>query len=295
MLCSADAQAMLSPPGAALRTRGAEDECRAASAKCDASRISCKTAQSRYPTGDPCPVRLQVGVLRAAIVLVLALISVPWALAQSDCELGFATWAKFSKASLRPAPPSDDRGACLASETVRKELLAGLARARANCEASPSWLDQSPQRTKMMIDINETFIGSLAVCPNEQPESSAVDVKPTAPKPPGPTPVAAKWATSVQTAPKPVAPPPTASTPVASIPPAPTPPARKAVVPPGGCLDPERPKPEHIALVNRRCSGETVLAVVERRDVDGKIACKAYSVAQSVTFNSDNRETVKLN
>jgi hypothetical protein len=107
-------------------------------------------------------------IVRATLALTLLVAIAPHARAEGECERGFAWWAKLSKARVRASPPSDDRGACLESEDVRRELLDGLARNRRACDSATSSLGQSLQQTKTMIDVNDGFIRSLGICPKEE-------------------------------------------------------------------------------------------------------------------------------
>jgi hypothetical protein len=123
-------------------------------------------------------------ILSTLFALTLLLAIGPHALAEGECERSFEWWAKVSKARMRASPPSDDRGACLESEDVRKELLDGLARTRAACDVATSWFQQSLQQTKTMIDINDGFIRSIGICPKQAVGAGwATKLQVAAPKP----------------------------------------------------------------------------------------------------------------
>jgi hypothetical protein len=95
-----------------------------------------------------------------ALAMSLLLLSVLPEAAASDCQAAFEGWVKLSERQLqRP----QDRGACIETEDVRKELLNGLVRTREVCEAASS-TGASAQQTKAMIGINESLITSLPVC-----------------------------------------------------------------------------------------------------------------------------------
>src|SRR5262245_565678 len=179
----------------------------------------------------------------------------PLASAQSDCQAAFERWTKLSSARVVPQSGSQ-RGACIPSEAARQELLGALARTRGLCA------DSSQGATRTVLDINLTFITSLAVC-NSDTTADTTKAEPEQEKPkvavPRPTP---------PPAPKPSPPPPKSV--VIAPPPAPPP------TPP--CLEVTRAKEEQYALVNRRCSGHTVLAVIETRGAGGETVCKGYSI-----------------
>jgi hypothetical protein len=224
-------------------------------------------------SGNPRPASLILRAIVGAVsALTVLLVASQIALAEDDCQVGFERWAKFSKTRLRPPPTGDDHGACLDSETVRKELLDGLARSRATCDSANSWSNESPQQIKAMIDINEGFIRSLGVCPRE------VEALPTNPAPntnlkADPK---AKVVLKTKVDPKPKA--------------APT----NVVVSPRNCLELEHGKADRYTLVNRHCAGQLVLAVVEMRDAAGKTACKAYSVNGTLTLGGGDTATVTV-
>jgi hypothetical protein len=159
---------------------------------------------------------------------------------------------KLSERTLqKPRGGEGDRGACVATEDVRKELLNGLVRARALCEAESSLLDASPQQTKSMIDINENFIAALPVCRTE--------------------PAQKEWDTKAS----------------------PQPTERRAASPP--CLRISPSRPGEFALVNRRCAGESVLAVIEILDDSGKAECKVYTIGRRLTLRAKNNVPPRVN
>jgi hypothetical protein len=187
----------------------------------------------------------------------------PFAWAQSECQVAFEKWTKLSDARLRKEV-GGGRGACVPSEAVRAELLAALTRTRGLCDATQSTL----------LNINQTFIISLAVC-----EADTADSPPAVtPAPPESPKVAA---------PLPVAPPPP--------PPAPPKPAVVAPPPSPPCLEIAPGKDEQFALVNRRCRGHTVLAVIETRGAAGETVCKGYSISQSLAVRTSGTAPPRIN
>jgi hypothetical protein len=65
-----------------------------------------------------------------------------------------------------------------------------------------------------------------------------------------------------------------------------TPVTRKEATTRGPCLQVSHVKQERYALVNRRCTGKTILAVVETRGATGQIKCKAYTIGQSLAVRT---------
>src|SRR5262245_15379169 len=95
---------------------------------------------------------------RRAVATLGGLLAIsPLASAQSDCQAAFERWTKLSSARVVPQSGSQ-RGACIPSEAVRQELLGALARTRGVCA------DSGQGATRTVLDINQTFIASLAVC-----------------------------------------------------------------------------------------------------------------------------------
>lgn len=205
----------------------------------------------------------------------------------NDCQLALESWTRLSATRLRLVPQSEGRsaaahGACVSTEAVRSELLEGLARARALCAQVSG--DQSMQQT--LVNINQTFITSLAVC---QPAGAGADAgwvtksapgreKPMIAAPPPPPPPAP---------PRPV---------VAAPPPAPPPkPAIGTPPPTPPCLEISGGKDDQYVLVNRRCRGHTVLAVIETPGAKGgETVCKGYTISQGLAVRSP-RETPRVN
>src|SRR5437868_955866 len=119
------------------------------------------TAMQRFATGFKRQPPWAWGCL-AAIATLLAF--VPDAGAAGECQSAFAAWAKLSERHVRAERTGHNdggTGACIPSEALRIQLLNGLASARALCEQTSSWFDQSPQQTKIILGINENFIASL--------------------------------------------------------------------------------------------------------------------------------------
>jgi len=196
----------------------------------------------------------------AALAVLPAVAPLAWA--QSECQTAFEKWTKLSDARLRKEGGSG-RGACIPSEAVREELLAALTRTRGLCDPTQSTL----------LNINQTFITSLAVC-----EADTADTQPERPK---------------VAAPLPVTPPPS--------PPPPAPPKSVLVVPPPApppsppCLELTSQKDEQFTLVNRRCRGHTVLAVIETRGGEGETVCKGYSISQSLAVRTSGAVPPRIN
>jgi hypothetical protein len=187
-----------------------------------------------------------------------------------DCKSVFAAWAAISQNQLQQKPGGGNGGpgACLQSESVRSTLLKGLERARASCAASSTWLGSGDQTTKSLIDINESFISSLPVC------AARADDK-------GPG-----WVTEDA----PVAAAPAEAAPAEAVP---VVPKRKAAAPP--CLHVSSSKTAGLVLSNRRCPGETVLAVVETSDQAGRSECKAYRIRESFTTRAGQKSLPRIN
>src|SRR5262245_30551162 len=108
---------------------------------------------------------------RHVVAAALLLVSLP-AWAQETCSAAFAQWVKLSESRIgrpggdggvdKPAGPDT----CIAGEPQRQELLRALASVRDRCQASTA-TDAETEHVRMMIGINEGFIGSVALCPNE--------------------------------------------------------------------------------------------------------------------------------
>jgi hypothetical protein len=248
----------------------------------------------------------------------------PHAWADGECELAFEKWAKMSSARIVPQS-ANGRGACVPTETVRNELLDGLASARGICAEFGS--DQSQRQTRTLLNINQSFVASLVVCPSSDsadggeawstksapvPEKPVVSSPAAVPPPPksaitAPVPdrpktvVAAPPPAPPTAAPAAVPPPPKApvaapvparpKTVVAAPPPAPpTPaapqPAAPASPPSPPCLEISPTQSNSYALVNRRCAGHTVLAVIETRGPGGETACRGYAISQSLAVRA---------
>jgi hypothetical protein len=205
------------------------------------------------------------------LALGLALAKGAGAQTGSDCQLAFEKWAAISTTRVVPRG-SDERGGCIPSEEARRDLLEGLSRARAIC-AEVTSTDQSIQQTRTMLYINQNFINGLGICPPSDTTTAAAgswSAKATAnPLPPPPPPQAAA---PLPAPPRPAVIPPPAAPKTAAAAPPPTPP----------CIEMSRAQNDSYALVNRRCSGHTVLAVVETRSAKGEIECRAYTVNHSL-------------
>jgi hypothetical protein len=202
----------------------------------------------------------------------------PFAWAQSDCQQAFETWTKLSSTRLRVMAQSESqKGACIPTEAVRQELLAALTRTRGLCAGS----DQTAQQTRTLLNINQTFISSLAVC-----HSDTADSPPSlTTKAPPPAPENPKVAVPLPAPPKP---PPAAPKPVVVAPPPAPPPT-----PP--CLEISPGKQEQYVLANRRCRGHTVLAVIETRGAGGETVCKGYSISQGLAVRTSGAAPPRIN
>ncbi len=154
---------------------------------------------------------------------------------------------------------------------MRQELLTALARTKSLCAAA----DQGATRT--MIDINESFVTALVLCrPDPADPPSPAEEKPKIVEPPPPP------------APKPPPPPPKVV--VHRRPrhrPLRLPPRPASRISPG--------KAEQFALVNLRCRGHTVFAVIETRGAGGETVCKAYSISQSLAVRTAGNAPPRIN
>jgi hypothetical protein len=140
---------------------------------------------------------------------------------------------------------------------VRKELLDELTHTSGQCAEPSSSSDQSLQQTRTLININQSFIASLVVC-----RATGADL-------------GTGWVTnSTAAAVKPLTP---------TRPP--TPP----------CLEISRTKQEYYALINRRCRGHTVLAVIETSAAAGEIACKGYTISESLAVRTARDTPPRIN
>jgi hypothetical protein len=166
------------------------------------------------------------------------------------------------------------RGACIPSEAVRQELLGALARTRGLCA------DSGQGATRTVLDINQTFIASLAVCRSDT-TADTPKAEPGVEKEP-------KVAVPIPAPPPTPKPPPHPPKPVVVAPPPAPPPT-----PP--CLEVAPAKEEQYALVNRRCRGHTVLAVIETRGAGGETVCKGYSISQSLAVRTAGSAPPRIN
>jgi hypothetical protein len=162
-----------------------------------------------------------------------------------------------------------ERGACIPSEEARNDLLEGLSRARAICSEAAA--DQSVTQTRTMLYINQNFVNSLEVCAASGSTAAAGSDSWSTKAAPSAEPQAAA-AVPAQPRPAAVIPPPAAPKSAAAAPP-PTPP----------CIEMSRAQNDSYALINRRCSGHTVLAVVETRNAAGQTECRGYTVNHSLS------------
>ena len=235
------------------------------------AKVLCRLGRAHRPPATSARLR------RLAYILAPLLAASPFAWAETDCKGSFEQWVKLSEARLRFEEPVmasriGERSACVPSESVRRELLDGLARSRSQCAEATSWLDQGPQQTKILLDINEGFVNSLAVC-----RAQPVEAAPT-------------WATKAVPAAKPPPPPTPPPSPPAAAVLAPSLPA--AAVP---CLNVLPARQGRYVLSNERCRGRTILAVIETRAAGGKTQCRGLSVGQSLTVESSEQVPPRIN
>lgn len=209
----------------------------------------------------------------AVAALCLLLAAAPLAWADTDCRLAFERWAKQSSTSVRAAPQgSSGRGGCIPTEAVRKELLDELARTRTLCAGASVPTDQSLGQIRTLLNINRAFIASLAVC-----DADAADVGPGWDTKSAPIPEKPLIAAPPPVPPKPV---------VVAPPPAPPKPVVTAQPPTPPCIEVSPAKDETYALINRRCRGHTVLAVIEMRSAEGETTCRGYTITQSLAVRT---------
>jgi hypothetical protein len=202
-------------------------------------------------------VRAAAGLLVALAMLLGSAIS---AHAQSECVTTFERWSKLSASRTRAQPAAVGQEACLPSEGVRADLLQALAKSRSLCEGG-LFPDQATKQTKDMIDINSSVISSMPICrPVEQP-AKAIEPEPT-PSRPRREEQAAR--SREEQAAKPIDPDAT--------------PPRPPRVRQRACLDIAQTGPERFVLANRKCTGNNVLAVIEKKGPSGKTDCKAYTI-----------------
>jgi hypothetical protein len=241
----------------------------------------------------------------AALTGLAALLAAgPQARAQSDgeCQRAFERWSKASAARVVPSS-SSGRGACLSTEAARTDLLEGLSRARGLCAGDTS--DQS-QQTRTLLNINLSFIASLGVCssPSQSADAGTGWVTKAAPSEtprfsvpiPPPAPPAAPPPRVAAPAPPPSPPP----RPVAAAPlPSPAPPAaapQAAAAPPAPpCIDISPPQNGSFALVNQRCRGHQVLAVIETSGTGGETACRGYTINYTLAVRAPAAQPPKVN
>src|SRR5262249_28943007 len=158
--------------------------------------------------------------------------------------------------------PGDSQVTCIAGEPQRRELLRALASVRDRCQASTA-TDPETENVRMMIGMNEGFIGSVALCPSAAPQKEVAKAE---------TKVESKAETKAESK--------------AERAPA-TPPVR-----PRQCLHLTRVAADRHAVTNSRCSGTTVLAVIETQAPSGTISCKAYAVETSIAVRDKNPLTL---
>jgi hypothetical protein len=223
----------------------------------------------------------------AAIGLLVAVAQPAWA--DTDCRLAFERWAQQSSTYLRVVPQSQSqgRGACLPNEAVRRELLDELARTRTVCSVSST--DENLAQTRTILSINQGFISSLAICDSANAVGGAGWTTKSAPAPERPV---------LANPPRPVvAPPPPAPPKSVVVAPPPAPSKATAAAPPPAppCLEVAPASEDQYALVNRRCRGHTVLAVIETRGNDGETVCRGYAITQNLAVRTAKSAPPRVN
>ena len=173
--------------------------------------------------------------------------------------MAFTQWVKLSETRIGKRGGDqgvDPKVTCIAGEPQRQELLRALASVRDRCQASPA-TDPETEYVRMMIGINEGFIGSVALCPSAAPQKEVAKAE-------------TKTETKAERTPA-------------------TPPVR-----PRQCLHLARVAADRHAVTNSRCSGTTVLAVIETQAPSGTISCKAYAVETSIAVRDKNPLTLNF-
>jgi len=212
-----------------------------------------------------------------AAAFLLAVIALP-AWAQETCSVAFTQWVKLSETRIGKRggdqgvdKPSDPQATCIAGEPQRRELLRALASVRDRCQASTA-TDPETEHVRMMIGINEGFIGSVALCPSVAPQKEVAKAE-TKTETKAETRAETRAETKAETK---------AERPA-------TPPVR-----PRQCLHLARVAADRHAVTNNRCSGTTVLAVIETQAPSGTISCKAYAVETSIAVRDKNPLTLNF-
>jgi len=72
----------------------------------------------------------------------------------------------------------------------------------------------------------------------------------------------------------------------------PEPAPQRQVARPRACLEVAQAAPERFVLSNRKCAGRSVLAVIERKDADGKIECKAHTIGRQLAVVTPARPEI---
>ena len=230
----------------------------------------------------------------ATLVMVVLFSTVAELAVASQCQTNFEAWVTLSQTRLRHQQPrqAKDASACVPSEAVRTELLDGLARCLEQCNAlSPA--DAGPQQTKTIISVNQTFIAQLPLCRIDAEEKGADQQPAPAAPTPAPTqrPIRAPSAAAPTQRPTPAPPIPAPTerpVPAPSVA-APTQnpaPARPIPVPVPPCLQISQLPREQYALINRGCTGYSVLAVVETPFESGKAECKSYVIRDKLILRA---------
>jgi hypothetical protein len=208
--------------------------------------------------------------------------------AQSACQAAFERWAQMSSAQVRRVHDVGGHGACIPSEAVRRSLLDSLGRAGGLCGDSSN---AGLQPTRTLISINHSFITSLGLCQTDSAaagEGWSIKTAPAleTPPPKAPAPLPRPKPPPKVAAPLPPPKPLVTGGPRPSVV-APAPPKPVAIapseqtataVPKPPCLEVAAPQGDIYALINRRCKGHTVIAVIETRAASGETACKGYMV-----------------
>ena len=184
--------------------------------------------------------------------------------AQGECAGAFERWSKLSASRTRTQQAASGQEACLQSEGVRADLMQALAKARGICDAA-AWPDQATKQTKDMIDINASAISTVPVC---RAEPVPIREQPIREQPVREQPVREQPAREQSAAARAIEPEP-----------APT----RQRVRQRVCLDVSQAAPERFVFANYKCRGRSVLVVIEKKGLSGKIECKGYAITRQLT------------
>jgi hypothetical protein len=185
---------------------------------------------------------LLLGLPLGLLVATAALLGVASdARAQTECTAAFEKWSKLSTARLR-MQNAEDAGAASAPQRepcmLNQDVRVELQKALARTRSICEEAPWLDQYAKQTKEMIDINANFIGSVPLCRQE----------------TPTAARVETE----------------------PAPPPPRRAPRA--RACLDVAQVGPERYVLSNRKCTGATVLAVIEKRGPTGKIDCKAYTI-----------------